>query len=166
MIELQVDGLKELQAALNTLADEVQAKIVRGALGAAGRVYRDAARQRLGSSAKKRTGHLLASIRVGSTMRGGVPVATVKAGSREAWYAHLIEYGAAAHEIKPKTRKSLVLAGLMRETVHHPGISARPFMRPAFDASSAAAVDAYAAYIRRRLERLQVQAGRVVLPQG
>lgn len=159
MIELQVDGLKALEAALADLPDKLARNVVRGGLREAGKVYRDEARQRLATVAKQRTGALMASIRVGSRLQGGVPVATVKAGNKQAWYARLVEYGAAAHAIKPKSRKSLVIAGLMREIVNHTGFAAKPYMRPAFDAASARAVEAYASYLRRRLERLRVQAG-------
>jgi HK97 gp10 family phage protein len=58
---------------------------------------------------------------------------TVHAGNATAWYASLVEFGTAAHTIKPK-RPGGVLGfnGTAVEEVHHPGASARPFFFPAY----------------------------------
>jgi HK97 gp10 family phage protein len=47
--------------------------------------------------------------------------------------AHILEYGAAPHLIKPKKKKGLKFNGTVQPEVHHPGIKAQPFMRPAWD---------------------------------
>jgi HK97 gp10 family phage protein len=114
------------------------------------------------------SGALRDSIRVSLRSKRGVIQALVKAGNRKPkigktstgrdvylnpWYAHLVEYGTARHWIKPKNRKSLFLAGLARELVDHPGAKPKPFMRPAFDAKSQAAIDAMAAYMAARMPR-------------
>ena len=80
--------------------------------------------------------------------------ATVKAGSKEAWYAWLVEYGTARHWIKPKNKRSLFLAGLERKAVDHPGAKRKPFMRPAMDAKRDEATAVMSEYIRNRLNKL------------
>jgi len=71
-----------------------------------------------------------------------------------------VEFGTARHLIKPKSRKSLFLAGLAKEIVKHPGAKPRPYMRPAFDAAHRAALDALADYMRTRLPKELKKAGR------
>jgi len=112
--------------------------------------------QRAYELAPVRTGKLRDSIRVSVRIKGGVPVASVKAGGNEkgdAFYAHMIEFGTASHLIAPKSAKSLYIAGLFDEVVHHPGATAHPFMRPAFDGTSQAAIQAFAAQVRKRLTK-------------
>lgn len=58
-----------------------------------------------------------------------------------AWYAHFVEYGTTPHTIYPKKKKSLRFPGtngylgleVLTDVVDHPGITARPFLRPAGD---------------------------------
>lgn len=53
---------------------------------------------------------------------------------KKAWYAHLIEFGAKPHRIVPRKAKMLrFINGALRRAANHPGMAARPFMRPAFD---------------------------------
>lgn len=55
---------------------------------------------------------------------------------KRGWIAHFLEFGTAAHWIRPRKAKALRLAdGSLVRRVHHPGTAARPFMRPAFDES-------------------------------
>ena len=92
--------------------------------------------------------------------------ANLIAGNKEAWYAHLIEFGTGSfyaghgttskkqpYEIRPKNRKSLFFAGVMRDVIIHPGIKPQSFMRSAFDVNSDRAVLAFADYIRVRLPK-------------
>lgn len=65
---------------------------------------------------------------------------------REHWYYTFFEYGATAHEIAGRGMLSLAweAAGqwIFRRRVHHPGMPARPFLRPAFDENQERAVEA------------------------
>lgn len=150
----RVRGFDELARLLDGLPDKLERNVVRGALRAGLSEFRDEAQRHVPVA----SGALRDSIRVSVRLRRGVPTGTLRAGGRgkgktSVWYAHLVEFGTRAHEIKPKARKSLFVAGLMREVVQHPGAQARPFMRPAWDAAHVRAVQAYAAYIRRRLTK-------------
>ncbi|NDY83704.1 hypothetical protein G3I67_10710 [Orrella sp. NBD-18] len=117
-----------------------------------------------------RTGALLKSVRIRfvrkSEKKYGWVRANLIAGNKEAWYAHLIEFGTGSYytgtgskskkqpyEIRPKNKKSLFFAGVMREVIVHPGIKPQSFMRSAFDASSDRAIRAFADYIRVRLPK-------------
>jgi len=92
-----------------------------------------------------------ASVRVGTNSRNGVVKAIIKAGSKEAWYLGWVERGTKPHLIKPRRRKSLFIAGLMREVIEHPGAKPKPFMRPALDQRRDEALQAMGTYARKRL---------------
>lgn len=71
---------------------------------------------------------------------------------KKAWYAHIIEFGAGAHTIRPRKAKALRFTnGALRRYARHPGSPARPFMRPAFDNRREQAKAVAAAEIRKRL---------------
>jgi HK97 gp10 family phage protein len=150
--EVNIKGMAELDKLLAELPDKLQRNVMRSALRAGAQVIK----QRAQELAPVHTGKLRDSIRVSVRIKAGVPVATVKAGGNAkggAFYAHMVEYGTAAHFIKPKTAKSLFLAGLFREGVDHPGAVAHPFMRPAFDAAAQEAVLAVALKVKARLTK-------------
>ncbi len=72
----------------------------------------------------------------------------------------MVEYGTARNWIKPKNRKSLFVAGLLREAVDPPGAKKQPFMRPAIDGKASEAVDTMAAYMRDRIPKEIDKAGK------
>lgn len=149
--EINVTGLAELDAMLKSLPAKIEANILRGAMRAGAVVLQDKAKQLVPVD----DGDLRASIKVRTRSRRGRVSATVTAGDRKAFYVRFVEFGTAKHFIKPKTRKSLFFAGLAKEVVNHPGARAKPFMRPALDEASPQAVEAAAAYIRKRLAKGQ-----------
>ena len=56
-------------------------------------------------------------------------------------YAHLIEYsGAAPHDITGKGGGDVAFGGKAYKVVHHPGMQAKPFLRPAVDADEVAVI--------------------------
>lgn len=149
MIETKVNGLAELDKALAELAGKLQRNVVRGALRAGAKQIEAEAKRHV----PVKHGDLRASIRVSVRLRRGVPQATISAGNKKAWYARLVEYGTLSHVIKAKQTKGLFFGGINRAAVNHPGANKHPFMRPALDAASAKAIEAYAAYIRKRLAK-------------
>lgn len=153
MLKTQFKGLDELQKALDQLPVNVERKLVRGALRAGQKVVLDQAKAGIHNI----SGELAASLRI-STRKGknGQVSARVIAGNKTAFYAHMVEFGTARHLIKPKNRKSMVVAGMMREVINHPGANKRPFMRPAADAAAnegSAAMEAFKDYMRKRLDK-------------
>lgn len=161
---IHVKGLSDLGAALDTLHNKLRDNIMRGALRAGCKVIQTQAKAICpleGSSAYSKykqtlgwtPGALMKSIRIGAKIKDGVVVATVKAGDKKAYYAHMVEFGTAAHWIRPKNGKSLVIAGLNKEAVYHPGARKNPFMRIAMDSQAQAAVERVGEYIRNRLTK-------------
>ena len=157
MSEIEVTGLAGLQALLDELPARIEGNVVRGGLRAAAKVVEMEAK-RLCPVGK--TGDLRNSIRVTLRSKHGHISATVKAGNAKAFYAHMVEFGTARHWIKPKNRKSLFVAGLLREAVDHPGAKKEPFMRPAIDGKADEAIDAMAAYLRERIPKEIDRAGK------
>jgi HK97 gp10 family phage protein len=157
MSEIEVTGLAGLQALLDELPARIEGNVVRGGLRAAAKVVEMEAK-RLCPVGK--TGDLRDSIRVTLRSKHGHISATVKAGNAKSFYAHMVEFGTARHWIKPKNRKSLFVAGLLREAVDHPGAKKEPFMRPAIDGKADEAIDAMAAYLRDRIPKEIDKAGK------
>lgn len=61
---------------------------------------------------------------------------------KEHWYAHIIEFGAKGHAVATKSKKALLfVTGALRPRTNHPGLPARPFLRPAFDTRQGEAQD-------------------------
>ncbi len=151
--ELHVSGLFELDKLLKELPAKVERNILRGAMRAGAKVFADRARELV----PVRSGQLRDSIKVSTRSKRGRVSATVRAGGKKAFYAHMVEFGTARHFIKPRKRKSLFFAGLAREVVDHPGSAPKPFMRPALDGGQVEAVNAAADYIRNRLAKEAVK---------
>ena len=172
--DTNISGGRQLDEFLKTLATNVEKKIMRVALTAGARVIAKDAKQRAGvgptSSSNEALyggyeGALRDSVRVTSGVsKTGVAYASVKAGGRtkrgaDVFYAHMFEFGARPHVIRPRRKKSLQLGGnFVAGTVMHPGMQGQPFMRPAADAEQSAAVAAIAAKIRERLAKLGMNA--------
>lgn len=146
-------GGRALDDLLQTLPVKLEKNIMRTALAAGARVYRDEAKKLV----PKDSGDLAENIRVSTRTRKGRVTASAKVGGKFKGkiirYAHLVEYGTRAHVIAPKKKKAVVTGDGVFKRVNHPGDKPKPFMRPAADASFAAAVAAVQAKIRQRLTK-------------
>lgn len=104
-------------------------------------------------------GSLRDSIRVKIKEADNVIVSTIAAGGKIAdgsyiKYAHLVEFsGAAPHIIQAAAGKSLAFAGKEFQSVNHPGMKAKPFLRPALDANEVAAIGALDQEIESALQK-------------
>ena len=164
------ESLKATLAKLDGLPALIEKKLVRGALRAAAKPLKLAAQQKApvglprvsytasGQAISHPGGDLKRSIRVSSTFskRTGEIKVLVKAGDYKAWYAHLVEYGAKAHLIKGP----ISFGGRHYMNIDHPGFQGKPFMRPAFDSTAQAVVDAYAAYMTANIPKALEKYGR------
>lgn len=150
---VHVKGLAALQAQLDKLPATLEANVMRGGMRAGGKVLEREIElhvpEVLRSSGK--SGELKASVRTTTSSKKGVVSAFVKMGDEKAYWWRWFEFGTAAHDIKPKSRASLFVAGLLREIVHHPGAKPRPVMRSAMDSKAGAALVAVGEYVRNRL---------------
>jgi len=140
-----VTGLRELEAALKSLPDRIARNVLRGAVAAGAAVVRKEARDLAPKSEGPQSdGHVPGTlkraiyqkqIRERSSLlqqtffvgvRRGRSAKSSAKGVIDAWYAHFVEFG---------TSK----------------MSARPFMRPAFEGKKRSAVDAIRAYLLSRI---------------
>jgi HK97 gp10 family phage protein len=145
---LNIKGGAELQKLLDQLPVKIEKNIMRSALRAGARVIANEAK----AIVPVDDGDLKRSIRTGSSAKRGKVIAYVRAGGKKgSFYAHMVEFGTAAHLIVPKNRKSLSIGGQQVSAAHHPGAQAKPFMRPAFDNKANEAIVAVGEQIRRRL---------------
>ena len=146
MAEIEnISGLRELEAALQALPQNIARNVLRGAVAAGAAVVRKEARDLAPKSeGPQPEGHVSGTLRraiyqkqirersslleqtffVG--VRKGRSARSTKKSVIDAWYAHFVEFG---------TSK----------------MAARPFMRPAFEAKKRAAVDAIQAYLLSRI---------------
>lgn len=153
MSDVQIKGLAELQKALDQLPAKIEANIMRAALRAGAKVIANEARQNVNSV----SGDLAASVRFGAKIdrRDGRVEAYIRAGGKakksgkNAFYAHMVERGTAAHIIKARPPNKMLAIGYAQ--VQHPGSRKKPFMRPAMDTQAQSAVAAVGEYIRGRL---------------
>lgn len=138
---LTLEGMDELESALNSLPSTVRRTIMADAIRPAAELVRAAVEARAPRGA---TGKLAKSIVTRETQVNGEPSAVVvpnrKRGGGGA-HAHLVEYGTAPHEGKYYGRPS-----------QHPGTSANPFWEPAVNATEPAAMDLMERAVGERLE--------------
>lgn len=142
-----IAGGRQLDDLLKTLPKKLERNVMRAALRAGGVVLREEARQK----APVDDGLLRKSIRVSTRSQRGTLYASVKAGSKRAFYAHMVEFGTRAHKIKAKPQRALDVNGNPRRDVDHPGSRPHPFMRPAADAAFRQAIKAFDAKLRERM---------------
>src|SRR5471030_638704 len=147
---IRVTGLSDLQKFMDTLTPKLEANVMRGSLRAGAKLIMAQAKANVpvGPTASENaklyggySGALRDSIRLGTRIRGQWVTARVIVGGKskangaaDVWYAHIIEFtGAVPHTITAKDRKGVSFGGLIFQSVQHPGMSAHPFLRPAFD---------------------------------
>jgi len=160
MADINVKGLAELQAFLDQIPAKMEANVMRAALLAGAKPILAAAKAGVpvgepsGKGARIYNlyqGALRDSIRVSSRIdnRGGKVTASIKAGGKArktgavVFYAHMVEFGTRPHSLSKNGKGE----------VSHPGVSPRPFMRPALDANAAAAIVGAGEYIKKRLAK-------------
>lgn len=162
---VEITGLKELYDLLQDLPTKVEKNVMRGALRKGQNVIKDAAK----SLINNKTGALSKSVRIRFKTKSekmGWVRSHLIAGDKDAWYAHILEFGSASYytgkgktvgrpyKIESKSGKPLLIAGGNPvKSVMHPGVRPKPFMRPAFDSNSQNAINEMASYIRDRLPK-------------
>lgn len=155
MANVGITGGEDLIAALREFPVKLEVQVMASALRGGAKVVQ----ARAVDNVPVDSGDLRDSIRIRrrTNKKSGYINLNVVAGNKKAWYAHIVEFGAKAHIIKPRARKSLVIAGLMREIVNHPGATPRGFLRRAFDESANNAVIEIAALTRKGIARLELR---------
>lgn len=160
MVDETIAGGRELDAFLQQLPVKVEKNIMRAALRAGANEFKKDVKERIASSGSVETGALYKSVRVTSRTKKGRVTASLKVGNKNAWYAHLIEFGVKAHGVKKGADRE---RGKLQDGKMHPGFAERPFMRPAADAGFGRSVEAVGKKIR---ERLTLAGINVEAPEG
>lgn len=142
-------GGRALDDALKSLAPKIEKNIMRSALRAGVNVIKKEAQQEV----PVKTGLLRKSLRVSTKSKNGVVTAVLRADSRIAPHAHLVEFGTRPHKIKPRNGDALVIGSYVVADVDHPGARPHPFFRPSFDSKASQAITAVAEQIRKRLTK-------------
>lgn len=144
----KVDGLKELNEALKQLPERVARNVLRGAANAGTSVIRKEVQQR-------------APVYTGEVSAGHPPPGTLKRSIRQAQQRQLsslvqqtFHIGVRAATTRSKAGAKIVGAYYWRFVEFGTSkMSARPFLRPAFEAKKLAAVEAIRAYLAERIPR-------------
>lgn len=142
-----ITGGRELDAFMQQLSIKVERNILRAALRAGANVIKETAK----SNVPVKTGALRKSLQVTTGSKGSTVTARLKASGKVAPHAVLVEFGTRPHKIKPRRAGGLTVGGHVVAEVDHPGSRPKPFLRPAFDGKSGAAIAAVGAKIRERL---------------
>jgi HK97 gp10 family phage protein len=163
-VTARVAGFTNFRDLLASLPAKVEQNILRGAVLAGANVIAEEART-LCTSEEVRV-----SIKTSSRAEPGLVTAKVKTQGKGAYIAPWLEHGTDPHLIavdnaqsggmtvrrinRKGSADSLKIGGkFVGTTVHHPGATPHPFMRPAFDNRQAAAVEAMGNYVRARLTK-------------
>jgi HK97 gp10 family phage protein len=168
---MTVEGLAQLQKALEVLPAEFEANIMRGALRAGVKSLAEEAKLKCPEAAPADSGKyggykgaMRDSIRVKTTqaktgkVRAYVIVGGKIKGGADVYYSRWVEFGTAGHFIEAGPGKHLGFGGGFYNKVWHPGAQKHPFMRPALDAGAPGAIDATAIYIHNRLMTVGIYA--------
>ena len=151
MMEVKVDGLKQLDDMLRQLPNRVAARELAGALRAGGNVLRKEAVTRAPDSPKvHKFGDLRANIRVRRVRPSNGNALAVAVTTGRAFYAKFLEFGRAAFTVK---RKKVLSDGTTIFGVEVGRQVARPFLRPAFDAAGPRAVATIAQRLKAGVAR-------------
>jgi HK97 gp10 family phage protein len=179
-VTFKLNGGPELLAFLDQLPLKLQKNVLRGAMRAGARVVQKEAKLRVPA----KSGLTRKSIKVDTGVENGRVIGRVLARGRHAYLARMIERGIDPHIISiseedrgttmtrrgPRvvsigTVNKMVKRGSLKigehfvgPIVHHPGVAARPFMRPALDIKAKEAVGAIGQYIAARLKFGQLNA--------
>jgi HK97 gp10 family phage protein len=154
-LDVKFAGLQQLDEALKGLSDKLQRNVLRAALRAGAKEIADEAKRLV----PVKSGRLRDTIRVTSRIVRGVPTAKVVVGGKSkgtkkgAFYAPMIEFGTQPHTIRSRSGSPLRFNGVKVLQVRHPGAKKKPFMRPASDSRSGAAVQRFSDYVRARLTK-------------
>lgn len=144
-----ITGGRELDAFLQLLPVRVEQNIYRSAARQAMNVFKGPIKANITVADG---GDLARSVRVSTRSKSGTVYGYVKIGNKKAFYGRWIEFGTAAHGIK---KGAVRKTGKLQTGVLHPGISPKPYVRPAFDSMAPAAIAAFAAQVRKRLATIE-----------
>lgn len=141
---MEIDGLDNLMDRLEKMG-RAGGRLEGKALKTAGEVLADEMKNNLQSNGNVRTGKLRDGIKVSGVRKKGdkkyVVVGIQKGDNSEIFYGKFLEWGASPHQIKTKN------GGVL----NHPGVSAQPFLGPAYESKKKEAKDLIVEEIKKGL---------------
>jgi len=146
----RVKGAAKLQRVLRQLPDEVTGEVKEAVAESAFAVFADAYRAmpKPGAGHPYADGTLMRKFQV-KFSKGGLAARIGSWGKGRAAHIHLVEFGAAPHDI-PMPDGGMI---------HHPGAPAQPFLFPAYEANRNGAIKRVRVAVNRALGRV-VAAGK------
>jgi len=128
-------GFDDLNFYLNTFTSKVEKRILKTALSAGAAVIKKQAKRNV----SRRTGTLRKAIKH-KRLKGNKAVVRIfvdrgKKSKNDGWYGHIVEGGAKPHKILPRRGRGLSISGRVVKEVNHPGMQAKPFMKPSLNSS-------------------------------
>lgn len=143
-VKLRVEGIEEVSRALDGQRDKLRAALETIVLAGA-EIIRSAAES-------KARGRLASDMLKELAEKSGTKVLAYIGPHKRRWYAQIVETGAKPHAIAPRKRRALKLGdNAFRRSAAHPGMRARPFLRPAFDESQDGAQTAMGDQVKETL---------------
>jgi HK97 gp10 family phage protein len=146
-VTYKIEGWEELKAKLERLEAAARGPALEAAARAGAEVIRAEANRRAPGP----------HVELETTTVTAAEVEVAIGPDRGHWYYQFFELGAGRHTIGPKSKKAIKFPGAegqeaIRFGVTHPGMTARPFLRPALDGQKGSAVEAVGEELRRRVE--------------
>lgn len=142
-VTVRIEGADELKAQVEALQAKARGAILeKAALKGAKVIEQEAERNAPGP-------HIVSEVRASGTYAVEFGIGPDAAH----WYYGFFETGTGAHIITPKKGRAIAFVGAGGEAVRflaaHPGMKARPFLRPALDSKSGEATAAVGDELRR-----------------
>lgn len=146
---LNISGLKELQAALKELPDRIAKNVLRGSVAAGAAIIRNEARQR----APVYTGEVAAGHPPPGTLKRSIVQKQIKELSNATKQTFFVTVRRGKEYQKQGKKGNLSQDAYYASWVEfgNSRMSARPYLRPAFEAKKEAAIEAIRAYLEKRI---------------
>jgi len=153
-------GGKELEKALRELPKKIGRKVQLASLKRAAKPIINAARQNIHSV----SGDLARGTKARVIPKSQAPHPTVAIGPHEdQFYGMFLEFGAQPHQIPNPTvgrgrlkrlnQAIVAINGNVFSRIDHPGITPKPWLRPAFDANTGASLTVLAKVLGNKIEK-------------
>jgi len=143
-----IEGGKELQQKLKDLGKAARRKMVHATRSGAN-VLRDEMRRLSGSSMSD---EIVTRVSKATSDESEIEIGPTKHG----YHLVILELGAQSHPIKPKRKQAMAFEGkegqVVTTKIGHPGMRARPFMRPAVDTKENEAKDKLGEVLKAEIE--------------
>lgn len=143
-----VSGGRALRAALRKLPIDIKEGVTQAIAQAGAAIFTDALAAAPGPEHPYATGELKRKLRL-MISRNGLQARVGSWGKRRARHIHLVEFGAAPHDIRMSD------GGV----IHHPGAPAQPFLFPAYRRHRAHSVKLIRAAVNEALSRAAARQG-------